>query len=93
MRTTGFDKPLYILPFDHRGSFEAAVRDGVPEQKAGILTDEQFGSAGLRGIAAGRETAAARGPHDGLDLKRRGSGGGASSGGGSSVFWNQRKRA
>jgi len=21
MRTLGFDKPLYILPFDHRGSF------------------------------------------------------------------------
>jgi len=75
MTTLGFDKPLYILPFDHRGSFQtkmfgwkgvltpaqtaeiaaakqviydgfkAAVQDGVPEQKAGILTDEQFGSA------------------------------------------------
>ncbi len=22
MKTLGFDKPLYILPFDHRGSFE-----------------------------------------------------------------------
>ena len=22
MRTTGFDEPLYILPFDHRGSFQ-----------------------------------------------------------------------
>ena len=81
MRTTGFDKPLYILPFDHRGSFQtkmfgwkgaltpeqtaeiaaakqviydgfkAAVQDGVPEQKAGILTDEQFGSAILRDAA------------------------------------------
>ena len=22
MKTIGFDKPLYILPFDHRGSFQ-----------------------------------------------------------------------
>ncbi|MBA4017959.1 MAG: DUF2090 domain-containing protein [Pirellula sp.] len=71
----GFDQPLYILPFDHRGSFQskmfgwsgvltdaqtsaivaaksviyegflAAIAAGVPAQKAGILVDEQFGSA------------------------------------------------
>ncbi|PWT99486.1 MAG: DUF2090 domain-containing protein [Terriglobia bacterium] len=88
MRTTGFDKPLYILPFDHRGSFQtkmfgwkgaltpeqtaeiaaakqviydgfkAAVQDGVPEKKAGILTDEQFGSAVLRDAAAHHYTTA-----------------------------------
>jgi myo-inositol catabolism protein IolC len=88
MRTTGFDKPLYILPFDHRGSFQtkmfgwkgaltaaqtaeiaaakqviydgfkAAIRDSVPEQKAGILTDEQFGSAILRDAAAHHYTTA-----------------------------------
>ena len=88
MRTTGFDKPLYILPFDHRGSFQTkmfgwkgaltaeqtaeiaaakqviydgfkvAVQDGVPEQKAGILTDEQFGSAILRDAAAHHYTTA-----------------------------------
>jgi myo-inositol catabolism protein IolC len=88
MRSPGFDKPLYILPFDHRGSFQtkmfgwkgtltaeqtaeiaaakqviydgfkAAVQDGVPEQKAGILTDEQFGSAILRDAAAHRYTTA-----------------------------------
>jgi hypothetical protein len=70
MSTTGFDKPLYVLPLDHCGSFQTkmfgwkgaltaektaeiaaakqvihdgfkvAVQDGVPEQKAGILTDE-----------------------------------------------------
>jgi myo-inositol catabolism protein IolC len=81
MTTIGFDKPLYILPFDHRGSFQtkmfgwkgtltaeqtaeiaagkqviydgfkAAVQDGVPEEKAGILVDEQFGSAILRDAA------------------------------------------
>src|SRR6266850_6287551 len=88
MTTIGFDKPLYILPFDHRGSFQvkmfgwkgtltaeqtaeiaaakqviydgfkAAVKDGVPEQKAGILVDEQFGSAILRNAAAHRYTRA-----------------------------------
>src|SRR6267378_2057318 len=75
MTTIGFDRPLYILPFDHRGSFQtklfgwsgtltidqtaqiaaakqviydgfrAALKAGVPEQKAGILVDEQFGAA------------------------------------------------
>src|SRR5258708_6918942 len=88
MRTTGFEKPLYILPFDHRGSFQtkmfgwkgaltadqtaeiaaakqvvydgfkAAVQDGVPQQKAGILTDEQFGSAILRDAAVHHYTTA-----------------------------------
>src|SRR5207245_9088601 len=77
----GFDKPLYILPFDHRGSFQTkmfgwkgtltaeqtaeiaatkqviydgfkeAVAAGVPENKAGILVDEQFGAAILRDAA------------------------------------------
>jgi myo-inositol catabolism protein IolC len=80
--TRGFDQPLYVLPFDHRGSFqtkmfgwqdpldpeqtaeiaaakrviydgfEAAVADGVPKDKAGILVDEQFGAAILRDAAA-----------------------------------------
>jgi len=78
MKSLGFDKPLYILPFDHRGSFQkkmfgwngalspeqtaeiaatkrviydaftAAIRAGVPKEKAGILVDEQFGAAILR---------------------------------------------
>lgn len=82
MRVRGFDQPLYILPFDHRGSFQtklfgwsgsltvdqtaqiaaakqviydafkAAIHNGVPAQKAGILADEQFGSAILRDAAA-----------------------------------------
>ena len=81
MKTRGFDKPLYIQPFDHRGSFEtgmfgwkgalspdqtaqitaakqviydgfkAAVRAGVPKEKAGILVDEQFGAAILHDAA------------------------------------------
>src|SRR5262249_4281565 len=75
MKTIGFDQALYILPFDHRGSFEtkmfgwhgdlnatqtaeiaaakqviyegfkAAIAAGVPKDRAGILVDEQFGSA------------------------------------------------
>jgi 5-dehydro-2-deoxygluconokinase len=82
MKTIGFDLPLYILPFDHRGSFEtkmfgwhgdldaaqtaeivaakqviyegfkAAIAAGVPKDKAGILVDEQFGSAILRDARA-----------------------------------------
>src|ERR1700733_11521503 len=78
MKTIGFNQPLYILPFDHRGSFETkmfgwhgdlnaaqtaeiaaakqviydgfkfAVVTGVPKAKAGILVDEQFGTAILR---------------------------------------------
>ncbi len=77
----GFDQPLYVLPFDHRGSFQtkmfgwhgalspeqtaeiaaskqvvydgfrAAVAGGVPQAKAGILVDEQFGAAILRDAA------------------------------------------
>jgi len=79
--TIGFDKPLYVLPFDHRATFygkmfgwkgtltpeqtaqiaeakqviydafQAAVAAGVPKDKAGILVDEQFGSAILRDSA------------------------------------------
>jgi myo-inositol catabolism protein IolC len=88
MTSVGFDKPLYVLPFDHRGSFQkkmfgwdgalnllqtaeiatakrviydaftAAIRAGVPKEKAGILVDEQFGAAILRDArAAGYATA------------------------------------
>jgi myo-inositol catabolism protein IolC len=76
--TIGFEKDLYVLPFDHRATFktkmfgwtgtitneqtahiaafkrviydalQAAVAAGVPKAKAGILVDEQFGSAILR---------------------------------------------
>lgn len=74
----GYDKPLYVLPFDHRSTFSknmfgwqgalsaeqtaqiaamkrviydgfrAAVAQGVPKDRAGILVDEQFGAAILR---------------------------------------------
>jgi myo-inositol catabolism protein IolC len=78
----GYDRPLYLEPFDHRGSFQtkmfgwqsplsdaqtaeiaaakrviydsflAALADGVPKEKAGILVDEQFGAAILREAAS-----------------------------------------
>ena len=88
MTAIGFNEPLYVLPFDHRGSFQtkmfgwsgtlsagqtaeiastkqvvyegfkAALGAGVPKAKAGILVDEQFGSAILRdAIAQGYATA------------------------------------
>lgn len=75
----GFTKDLFIMPFDHRGSFQEklfgikgrqptaeetaeiasykmiiyqgfkkAIAQGVPRDKAGILADEQFGSAVLQ---------------------------------------------
>ena len=43
--TLGFDKPLYILPFDHRGSFETKMFGWE-----GALTDEQ-----TRQIAAAKQ--------------------------------------
>jgi 5-dehydro-2-deoxygluconokinase len=78
----GYDRPLYVLPFDHRGSFQTklfgwkgtlteqqtaevaatkqviydgfkgALAAGVPQDKAGILVDEQFGAAILRDAKA-----------------------------------------
>src|SRR6201993_3177412 len=81
MTAIGFNEPLYVLPFDHRGSFQtkmfgwkgalsadqtaeiaatkqviydgfkAALKGGVPKEKAGILVDEQFGAAILKDAA------------------------------------------
>ena len=65
--TIGYDQPLYVLPFDHRGTFQktmfgwtgaltpartAEIAAGVAKEKAGILVDEQFGAAILRDAAA-----------------------------------------
>src|SRR6266498_5949729 len=88
MTAIGYNELLYILPFDHRGSFQtkmfgwtgalsadqtaeiasakqviydgfkAALHAGVPEQKAGILVDEQFGAAILRDARANGYTTA-----------------------------------
>jgi len=88
MTAIGYNEPLYVLPFDHRGSFQtkmfgwtgtlsadqtaeiasakqviydgfkAALHAGVPELKAGILVDEQFGAAILRDARANGYTTA-----------------------------------
>jgi 5-dehydro-2-deoxygluconokinase len=93
----GYDRALYILPFDHRASFEArmfgwkpplseaqtseiadakriiyegfttALAAGVPREKAGILTDEQFGAAILRDAAAAGFTRACAAEKSGQD--------------------------
>jgi pentose-5-phosphate-3-epimerase len=41
MTTLGFDKPLYILPFDHRGSFRPQLMAQAIEelQDAGVEAD------------------------------------------------------
>ena len=82
MNDLGYDRALYILPFDHRGSFQtklfgwtgaltteqtaqvaaskqviydafkAAIRDDVPDYRAGILVDEQFGAKILKDARA-----------------------------------------
>lgn len=97
MKTIGFDQRLYILPFDHRGSFQtkmfgwhgdltatqiaeiaavkhviydgfkAAIAAGVPRENAGILVDEQFGSAILRDARANGYHAACPAEKSGQD--------------------------
>jgi 5-dehydro-2-deoxygluconokinase len=54
----GFDKPLYVLPFDHRGSFETKMFgwEGAltPEQTAEIAAAKQVISNGFKApVAAG----------------------------------------
>ena len=58
MTTIGFDQPLYILPFDHRGSFQAKMFGwtGVltPEQTAQIAAAKQVIYDGFKAaVAAG----------------------------------------
>ncbi len=58
MRTPGFDKPLYILPFDHRGSFVTKMfgwhGDLTPEQTAEIAAAKQVIYDGFKAaVAAG----------------------------------------
>jgi myo-inositol catabolism protein IolC len=97
MSVLGFNQPLYILPFDHRGSFQtkmfgwkgtlspdqtaeiaatkqviydafkASIKAGVARQKAGILVDEQFGTAILRDAATNGYTTACPAEKSGQD--------------------------
>ena len=79
--TLGYNRPLYLLPFDHRHSyidgmchftppltaeqraavtdskrviydgFREAIESGLPNERAGILVDEEFGAEILRDAA------------------------------------------
>jgi 5-dehydro-2-deoxygluconokinase len=58
MKTLGFDKPLYILPFDHRGSFVTKMfgwhGNLTPEQTAEIAAAKQVIYDGFKAaVAAG----------------------------------------
>jgi 5-dehydro-2-deoxygluconokinase len=85
---SGYTKPLYMLPFDHRASyisglfgwkeplnveqmvtvatskqviyagFRAALADGVPRDRVGLLVDEEFGIAILRDAVSSGSIAA-----------------------------------
>ena len=61
MKTIGFDKPLYILPFDHRGSFETKMfgwhGDLTPAQTAEIAAAKQVIFDGFKAaVEAGEMT-------------------------------------
>ncbi len=58
MMTHGYDKPLYVLPFDHRGSFETGMFGWkgalTPEQTAEIAATKQVIYDGFKAaVAAG----------------------------------------
>src|SRR5262245_31509704 len=53
----GFDKPLYILPFDHRGSFQTKLFGWkgalTPEQTAEVAAAKQVVYDGFKAAVAG----------------------------------------
>ena len=55
--TVGYDKPLYILPFDHRGSFQKGMFGWsgtlTPEQTAEIAATKQVIYDGFKAAVAG----------------------------------------
>src|SRR5204863_6175203 len=55
--TIGFDKPLYILPFDHRGSFQTKLFGWkgalTAEQTAEIAASKQVIYDGFKAAVAG----------------------------------------
>ncbi|MGH9198568.1 MAG: 2-deoxy-5-keto-D-gluconate 6-phosphate aldolase domain-containing protein, partial [Acidimicrobiia bacterium] len=58
MMTHGYDRPLYVLPFDHRGSFETGMFGWkgalTPEQTAQIAATKQVIYDGFKAaVAAG----------------------------------------
>jgi 5-dehydro-2-deoxygluconokinase len=57
MKTIGYNKPLYVLPFDHRGSFESKMfgwhGDLTPEQTAEIAAAKRVIYDGFEAAVAG----------------------------------------
>jgi 5-dehydro-2-deoxygluconokinase len=57
MNTLGFNKPLYILPFDHRSSFQNRLFDWTgeltPEQTERIVDSKQVTYEGFGSAVAG----------------------------------------
>jgi len=57
MKSIGFDKPLYILPFDHRGTFQTQMFGWkgtlTPEQTAQIAAAKQVIYDGFKAAVAG----------------------------------------
>jgi 5-dehydro-2-deoxygluconokinase len=55
--TAGYDKPLYVLPFDHRGSFQTKMfgwkGNLTPEQTAEVAAAKQVVYDGLQAAVAG----------------------------------------
>jgi len=55
--SVGYDKPLYILPFDHRGSFQTKMFGWkgalMPEQTAEIAATKQVIYDGFKAVVAG----------------------------------------
>src|SRR5262245_3667913 len=55
--TVGYDKPLYVLPFDHRGSFQSKMFGWkgalTPEQTAEIAAAKQVIYDGFKAAVAG----------------------------------------
>jgi hypothetical protein len=49
MLTPGFDRPLYILAFDHRGSFETGMfgwKGALTQQQTAQIADPNSGGCG-----------------------------------------------
>jgi myo-inositol catabolism protein IolC len=55
--TAGYDKPLYVLPFDHRGAFQTKMfgwkGDLTPEQTAEVAAAKQVVYDGFKAAVAG----------------------------------------
>ena len=73
--TVGYSKPLYILPFDHRGSFQKGMFGWsgtlTPEQTAEIAATKQVIYDGLQG-GGGRRRAQGPRRHPRRRAVRRG---------------------